>query len=76
MNEILDNLYEYAVSIRRKLHEYPEIGFELEKTVRLVSGELDKMGITYTYKYGKGKAGGAWRGYGAFGNSRFSWYKP
>ena len=54
MNEILDNLYEYAVSIRRKLHEYPEIGFELEKTVRLVSGELDKMGITYTYKYGKG----------------------
>lgn len=50
----MNKLYEYAVSNRRKLHEYPEIGFELEKTVALVSAELDQMGIRYTYEYGKG----------------------
>ena len=50
----LNNLYSYAVSIYRHLHQYPEIGFELEKTVALVSGELDKIGIKYTYGYGKG----------------------
>jgi len=47
-------LYEYAVSVRRQLHEYPEIGFELEKTVRLVSEELSKINIPHTFEYGKG----------------------
>lgn len=50
----INTLYAYAVTIRRKLHEYPEIGFALEKTVALVSAELDKMGIAYTYAYGEG----------------------
>ena len=54
MQEILNELYEYAVIIRRKLHQYPEIGFELERTVKLVSRELDKIDIAYTYSYGKG----------------------
>lgn len=54
MEKLLNELYEYAVLIRRKLHEYPETGFELEKTVKLVSDELDKLGIEYTYTYGKG----------------------
>ena len=52
--ENLNELFEYAVKIRRQLHEYPEIGFELERTVKLVSSELDKIGISYTLKYGKG----------------------
>lgn len=34
---ITDELFEYAVTIRRKLHEYPEIGFELSKTVAPIS---------------------------------------
>lgn len=42
------------MDIRRQLHQYPEVGFDLEKTVKLVSEELEKMGITYTHKYGKG----------------------
>ena len=50
----MNKLYDYAVDIRRKLHEFPEVGFDLDKTVKLVSAELEKMGIAYTYKYGKG----------------------
>ena len=53
-NSVLDKLYEYAVGIRRTLHQYPELGFELENTVKLVSRELSSLGIEYTYKYGKG----------------------
>ncbi len=51
--QISKELFSYAVAIRRKLHEYPEVGFELPKTVELVSKELEKCGIDYTYKYGK-----------------------
>ena len=52
--EKLNELFDYSVKIRRQLHMYPEVGFELEKTVALVSGELEKMGIEYTLQYGKG----------------------
>ena len=51
---MINKLYEYAVGLRRELHRYPEVGFELDRTVKLVSGELDKIGIAYTYAYGKG----------------------
>lgn len=51
--EILNELFSYAVEVRRKLHEYPEVGFELEKTVSLVTTELEKMGVAYTTHYGK-----------------------
>ena len=44
---------DYIISIRRELHEYPEIGFELPKTVALVKRELDKLGIEYTEAYGE-----------------------
>lgn len=52
--QISNELFNYAVDIRRQLHQYPEIGFELEKTVKLASEELDKIGMAYTYEYGKG----------------------
>ena len=45
--------YEYAVKMRRQIHQYPEIGFELTKTLALVRSELDAMDIPYTEKYGK-----------------------
>jgi len=51
---MINELYEYAVGLRRELHQYPEIGFDLDRTVKLVSGELDRIGIAYTYAYGKG----------------------
>jgi len=43
----------YARDLRRKLHMYPEIGFDLPRTLAIVKGELDKWGIPYTEKYGK-----------------------
>ncbi len=43
----------YVVEMRRKIHEYPEIGFDLPKTLELVRTELNKMGIPFTEKYGK-----------------------
>ncbi len=52
-NKILEEIFSYAVHIRRQLHMYPETGFDLPKTVELVSIELEKMGISYTQKYGK-----------------------
>lgn len=45
--------FSYAKEIRRELHEYPEIGFDLPKTLAVVRRELDKMGVPYTEKYGK-----------------------
>jgi len=40
-------LFDYTVSIRRKLHENPELsGFEFE-TIKLICSELDKLGIPY-----------------------------
>ena len=51
---IEESLYAYAVAIRRELHQYPEIGFDLDKTVKLISDALDDMQIAYTYSYGKG----------------------
>ena len=44
---------EYIISLRREIHEYPEIGFDLPKTIAVVKRELDKLGIEYTEKYGE-----------------------
>ena len=44
---------DYIVKIRRKLHQVPELGFELEKTLAIVREELDLLKISYTEKFGK-----------------------
>lgn len=46
--------YERAVKLYRELHQVPELGFDLEETVRIVRSELEDCGISYTEKYGKG----------------------
>ncbi len=43
----------YVIDIRRELHQYPEIGFDLPKTLALVRRELTAMNIPFTEKYGK-----------------------
>lgn len=40
---------EYMVRIRRKLHEYPELGFEEFGTSKVIRAELDEMGIPYRH---------------------------
>ena len=44
---------DYILSLRRELHMYPELEFELPKTLALIRRELDAMGIPYTEEYGK-----------------------
>ena len=49
---------DYVIKLRREIHMYPEIDFDLPKTVALVKRELDSMGIPYTEEYGKGSVVG------------------
>lgn len=53
MDHVSQELFDYAVGIYRQLHMYPELGFELPRTVALVAAELDKLGIPYTDRYGR-----------------------
>ena len=43
----------YIISLRREIHEYPEVGFDLPKTIAVVKRELDSLGIAYTEAYGE-----------------------
>ena len=38
---------DYIIRIRRELHQVPEIGFELPRTLAIIRRELDAMGIAY-----------------------------
>lgn len=44
---------DYIIKLRREIHQYPEVDFELPRTITVVKRELEKMGIPYTEKYGK-----------------------
>lgn len=43
---------QYIIRIRRELHQIPEIGFELPKTLAVVRRELEAIGLPYTEEYG------------------------
>ncbi|MBR6646098.1 MAG: amidohydrolase [Clostridia bacterium] len=44
---------DYIISLRHEIHEYPEIGFDLPKTIAVVKRELESLGIEYTTEYGE-----------------------
>ena len=44
---------DYIIKLRREIHEYPEVDFELPRTIAVVKRELEALGIPYTEKYGK-----------------------
>jgi amidohydrolase len=43
----------YIIEMRRQLHQIPEIGFELPKTLSFVRQQLETIGLPYTESYGK-----------------------
>lgn len=47
------NEKDWLVSIRRAIHENPELQFEELNTSSLIRRELDKIGIFYTYPFAK-----------------------
>lgn len=44
---------DYARTLRHQLHRFPEIGYDLPKTLALIRRELDAMGIEYTESFGR-----------------------
>ncbi|XP_050874051.1 IAA-amino acid hydrolase ILR1-like 4 isoform X2 [Lathyrus oleraceus] len=42
-------VFDWMISIRRKIHENPELGYEEFETSELIRSELDKMGIPYKH---------------------------
>ena len=44
---------DYIISLRHEIHEYPEIGFDLPKTISVVKRELEKLNVPYSEKYGE-----------------------
>ncbi|XP_062147556.1 IAA-amino acid hydrolase ILR1-like 3 [Alnus glutinosa] len=44
---------DWLVSVRRQIHEYPELKFEEHNTSALIRRELDKLGILYKYPIAK-----------------------
>lgn len=44
---------DYILNLRHEIHEYPEIGFDLPKTIAVVKRELDSLGIPYSESYGE-----------------------
>ncbi len=44
---------EYILSLRRELHMYPELAFDLPKTLGVIRRELEALHIPYTEAYGK-----------------------
>ena len=44
---------EYILALRHEIHEYPELEFDLPRTLAVVRRELDDLGIPYTEQYGR-----------------------
>ncbi|EEF46313.1 IAA-amino acid hydrolase ILR1 precursor, putative [Ricinus communis] len=46
-----DDIFNWMVGVRRKIHENPELGYEEFETSKLIRAELDKMGVKYKYPF-------------------------
>ncbi|KAG9455417.1 hypothetical protein H6P81_008321 [Aristolochia fimbriata] len=50
---LAENEKDWLVSIRRQIHENPELLFQEYNTSALIRRELDKMGVSYTFPFAK-----------------------
>ena len=48
-----DEIRSHAIELRRRLHRVPEVAFDLPKTLKIVKGELDRLGIPYAEGVGR-----------------------
>ncbi|KAJ9179290.1 hypothetical protein P3X46_011099 [Hevea brasiliensis] len=46
-----EELFNWMVGVRRKIHENPELGYEEFETSKLIREELNKIGIKYKYPF-------------------------
>lgn len=51
-----------VINLRRKIHQNPELGFEVQETANLISNYLKKLGIEVTEKVGKNGVVGLLKG--------------
>lgn len=51
MKYVTEALFQEAVAMRRELHMYPEVGFDLDRTAAFVRKALDEAGIPHTDRY-------------------------
>jgi len=48
VEDLIDDNFDEFCSIRKKLHQTPEIGYDLYETSKIVKSYLDEWGISYT----------------------------
>ena len=47
IRKLCEEIFDDVVDIRRKIHRYPEVGMECEKTIDLICAELEKYSVSY-----------------------------
>ena len=47
ITELTNRYKNYVTELRRSFHQWPELGFEEQKTTQHIADELDKIGVPY-----------------------------